>query len=134
MEGDLVHGKPQDPPTKDDRIEQVSIKLVEGQAMKRPLSSRPEMTLNYQTPRTSEELHYTNVSNSKPTNRMAKTLGKVDTGEVEKVSHQRLHLFQGGDGLVAEIGPKEEKDGRKRMEAAYTKFKERRLPQDQGQR
>ena len=47
---------------------------------------------------------------------------------MEKVSHQRLHLFQGGDGLVVEIGAEEEKDGRKKMEAAYTKIKERRLP------
>ena len=50
------------------------------------------------------------------------------TGEVEKGNHQIPHLFQGGDGLVAEIGAEEEKDGRKKMEAAYTKIKERRLP------
>ena len=58
---------------------------------------------------------------------------------MEKVSHQRLHLFQGGDGLVVEIGAEEEKDteeekdGRKKMEAAYTRIKEMRPPTNQDQ-
>ena len=41
------------------------------------------------------------MSDSQPKNRVAK--------EVEKVRHQRPHLFPGGDGLGAEIGGKEEK-------------------------
>ena len=36
---------------------------------------------------------------------MAKDLDKVEeTGEVVKVRRQEPHFFQGGDGLVAEIG------------------------------
>ena len=47
MEGDLVRGKPQDPPTKDDRIEQVSIKLVEGQAELEAAEYASGMMLKY---------------------------------------------------------------------------------------
>ena len=55
------------------------------------------------------------VSNPLPTNRMAKNLDQVGmAGEVEKVSHQRQHLFQGDDRLVAEIAAEDETTRRRR--------------------
>ena len=50
---------------------------------------------------------------------------------MEKVSHQRLHLFQGGDGLVVEIGAEEEKDTEEEKEVEE-RIKERR-PTNQDQ-
>ena len=56
------------------------------------------------------------MSNPLPTNRMAKNLDQRTgmAGEVEKVSHQRQHLFQGDAGLVAEIAAEEETTRRRR--------------------